>query len=272
MQFFKDFWFDFRKAEFNALLKLFNLSASEIYSTADGSYEHIDFDQTFLIVELPSDEIARKLCARSLLIKAIFEVWAQEPTVGAVVERVDIIPGMEDYYRIENTWSFQVDSLERKLSAEQKQHYRSLFTPILKFKGPVTIVKPSIELWLVLDFENNPKTDITLATSEVPSFVGRCLAKGGMRSEINHYDLKKRLYLGPTSLDETLALIMANISLVEAGTLCYDPFVGTASILIALSHFGAICSGGDIDPRVLRGDMYAGTVRQSCSHDSCIDN
>ena len=42
--------------------------------------------------------------------------------------------------------------------------------------------------------------------------------------------------------------------------LAYDPFVGTASILVALTQLGAVCMGSDIDPRVLRGEMHAGTT------------
>ncbi len=37
-----------------------------------------------------------------------------------------------------------------------------------------------------------------------------------------------------------------------------DPFVGTASILVGASHFGAHCTGFDIDMRVLKGNMHAG--------------
>lgn len=51
-------------------------------------------------------------------------------------------------------------------------------------------------------------------------------------------DLKKRLYLGPTSLDPSLAIIMANMAGVRRGHLAFDPFAGTASILVALAHFG----------------------------------
>lgn len=40
--------------------------------------------------------------------------------------------------------------------------------------------------------------------------------------------------------------------------LAYEPFVGTGSIVVALAHLGVFCVGSDIDPRVLRGDMYAG--------------
>lgn len=38
-----------------------------------------------------------------------------------------------------------------------------------------------------------------------------------------------------------------------------DPFVGTGSILVAASYHKSLCYGFDIDTRVLRGDMYAGT-------------
>lgn len=72
------------------------------------------------------------------------------------------------------------------------------------------------------------------------------------------YDLKKRNYIGPTSLDHYLAFIMSNLGHVKKGSLVFDPFVGTGSILVAMAHLGAICMGGDIDARVLRGEMHAG--------------
>lgn len=50
--------------------------------------------------------------------------------------------------------------------------------------------------------------------------------------ELKKYDLKARHYLGPTSLDPALALLMATVSGVQAGSLVLDPFVGTASILV----------------------------------------
>jgi tRNA (guanine10-N2)-methyltransferase len=76
------------------------------------------------------------------------------------------------------------------------------------------------------------------------------------------YDLKTRLYLGPTTLDHFLSFIMANMAGVTAGDLCLDPFVGTASLLVPLAHHGAFCMGTDIDVRVIRGMMYAGSNRK----------
>ena len=81
-----------------------------------------------------------------------------------------------------------------------------------------------------------------------------------LRQHIRKYDLKNRIYLGPTSLDHALAFLMANLALVRGGMMVLDPFVGTGSILVALGHFGAFCMGTDIDIRVLKGEMYAGTL------------
>lgn len=40
---------------------------------------------------------------------------------------------------------------------------------------------------------------------------------------------------------------------MKKNDLVYDPFAGTGSILIAASHYGAICFGGEIDYRVIKG-------------------
>eukprot|EP00894_Picocystis_sp_ML_P004471 jgi/Pico_ML_1/54988/g115.t1 len=45
--------------------------------------------------------------------------------------------------------------------------------------------------------------------------------------------LKDRKYLGPTSMDTEMSLIMANQGLVREKSWVYDPFVGTGSVLVA---------------------------------------
>ena len=39
---------------------------------------------------------------------------------------------------------------------------------------------------------------------------------------------------------------------VKKGDLVYDPFVGTGSILVAASYYGAVTLGSDIDARVVK--------------------
>jgi tRNA (guanine10-N2)-methyltransferase len=50
-------------------------------------------------------------------------------------------------------------------------------------------------------------------------------------------------------MDPELSLIMCNIARVKKGSLAYDPFVGTGSILVAAASLGATTWGADIDIR-----------------------
>jgi len=70
---------------------------------------------------------------------------------------------------------------------------------------------------------------------------------------VNQYDLKNRIYLGPTSTDHSLSFLMCNQGAAKEASLVLDPFVGSGSLLIPPSHYGALCFGGDLDPRVLHG-------------------
>ena len=83
-------------------------------------------------------------------------------------------------------------------------------------------------------------------------YLGRLIGKGS-RDLVNTYTLKKRQYIATTSMDSELALIGANLALAAPNKLFYDPFIGTGSLPIACSHFGALALGSDMDGRCLRG-------------------
>ncbi|GBG26092.1 tRNA guanine10-N2-methyltransferase-like [Hondaea fermentalgiana] len=83
-------------------------------------------------------------------------------------------------------------------------------------------------------------------------FIARAIATGS-RSLAESYTLKKRAFLGPTSMESTMSFIMANQAKVDAGQLVIDPFVGTGSLLVPCTVFGAVCQGGDIDFMLLQG-------------------
>ncbi|KRW99340.1 hypothetical protein PPERSA_02452 [Pseudocohnilembus persalinus] len=67
------------------------------------------------------------------------------------------------------------------------------------------------------------------------------------------FNLQDRAYLGPTSADYNLAFFMANQAQVEDGDMVFDPYVGTAGLLIPATYFGGFCYGTDIDSRVIHG-------------------
>lgn len=60
----------------------------------------------------------------------------------------------------------------------------------------------------------------------------------GQRELIQTHSLKKRHFIGNTSMDAQLALVMANQARVDHADVIYDPFVGSGSLFIAAAHFG----------------------------------
>jgi len=281
--YFFDEWNNFKVPELNSLLELFGASSEYLVAEEElGILEKgSSHEGPFLLLDLPNEEMARQLCSRSVLIRSIYQVWSYGNTVSECIQGVRaasiddrdglLVPWMSR----DKTWCVEVHGYCRALSQEQKGLIRQNFS-FLAFQGPVHLSNPLVTISVLLDFSPHVpppssnsggafgavvEDEEEMARPRVPCYCGRLLARGGMREELRKYDLKKRLYLGPTSLDHTLAMIMANLANAKRGSFAFDPFVGTASILIALSHFGAKCTGTDIDPRVLRGAMYAGAAR-----------
>ena len=54
-------------------------------------------------------------------------------------------------------------------------------------------------------------------------------------------------------MDHELAFIAVNMAQVREHDSVYDPFVGSASTLIAAAHFKAVTIGSDVDQRVISG-------------------
>ena len=138
-------------------------------------------------------------------------------------------------------------SLERQ--AEIRGHLKHL-----PFKGPVRCKDPDQTFWIIERHEA-AASGAVVSQDSAPTriYFGREVARSASRKLVSRCDLKKRPYLGPTSMDNELSLVMANMALVRRGSAVLDPFVGTGSILFACSNFGAVCFGTDIDVRVLRG-------------------
>ncbi|CDU26026.1 related to TRM11-Catalytic subunit of an adoMet-dependent tRNA [Sporisorium scitamineum] len=76
---------------------------------------------------------------------------------------------------------------------------------------------------------------------------------GLARDLIEKLNLKKRVYIGNTSMESEMSLLMASMALAGPGKLIYDPFAGTGSMLYASAVFGAMAFGSDIDGRPMRG-------------------
>lgn len=94
---------------------------------------------------------------------------------------------------------------------------------------------------------------------------------------MDHFSLKKRKYVGNTSMEAEISLLMANAGLCSENKLVYDPFVGTGSMLHTCAYFGAWVMGSDIDGRQIRGrkegteKSILGTAKQYGIEDKFLD-
>jgi len=65
---------------------------------------------------------------------------------------------------------------------------------------------------------------------------GHCLLQlaDGQRELITRLSLKRRKFIGNTSMDPQLSLYMTNQALVQPGDIVLDPFVGTGKLRFAV--------------------------------------
>ncbi|KAF3675005.1 hypothetical protein FXO37_06107 [Capsicum annuum] len=142
-----------------------------------------------------------------------------------------------------------------------------------KHLGRVSLKNPHHTFWLIEtgDYDSN---------NGLPPIAGRRIFFGreigaADRKLMPTYQLKSRNFLGPTAMDAEMAFLMANQAQAKAGRLVYDPFVGTGSILVAATHYGAITMGVDIDIRVVRDgrgpDVMSGATSSSQDSKSVVE-
>ncbi|XP_048135379.1 tRNA (guanine(10)-N2)-methyltransferase homolog isoform X2 [Rhodamnia argentea] len=248
---------DYRKPEVESLALMFGAFDSDDGGQDGGEHlewrlpEHHHPDSPFHFVDLPSEDVARDIANRSILVKGIYELWGEGNNYEELEDAIKDYPDERKlpYLSPESTFRITVDSFGKVISfQEQNERIQSL--AYIPFKGQVNLRNPDHKFWLM-------ETDDYGTNNGLPPvvqkriFFGREVG-GADRKLLPTYQLKSRTYLGPTAMDAEMAFLMANQAMVKPGKLVYDPFVGTGSILVAAAHFGAMTMGADIDIRVVR--------------------
>jgi len=198
---------------------------------------------------LPSAEAAARLVKRSILAKAVYEVWGNGSSYN---DLFDNVRGISEHlwasYKT-STFKFTFDSFQGTRSTAEQGKLIEKFK-FLGFEGKIRMKAPDLELCLAEEWKFD---SASMGIYEPQSIhLGRFLG-GSDRDAVFKYDLKKRKYICTTSMDSELALITANIALAAPGKLFYDPFVGSGSFPVACAHFGALAFGSDIVGRSIRG-------------------
>jgi tRNA (guanine10-N2)-methyltransferase len=227
------------------------------------------------------------ILARCTLIRSVVELWGLGLSIESCAENVkeyvkNAEMGKGALERVSDpsqSWKTTIHTLGSTHPRKEQDEMRALFA-FLEFKGKVQMVDPHNEFILIREVEMDamgsplfPKcysdSDMIKSNGNVRSplavYYGRILGDRSVkgRGGVNQYNLKRRAYLGPTSMDAELSFVMANLGQVEPGCHVMDPFVGTGSILLSCALKGAYCIGTDIDLRVLRGKGHDENVRSN---------
>ncbi|XP_024539201.1 tRNA (guanine(10)-N2)-methyltransferase homolog isoform X1 [Selaginella moellendorffii] len=265
---------DYRIPEVESLAKLFGCSGKLQWRQAPNHHP----DSPFYFVRLPSEDMARSIAKRSVLVKAIFEIWGEGSTYEELRAAVEAFPEEKKrpYLGTEVTFKIIVDTFGKVISSEEQIKLINSFD-FIPFQGRVQLRDPKEKFWFMETdgrvINNGMPAPLEPSVDGTRLFFGREIG-GADRSLVTKYALSTRKYLGPTAMDAEIACLMSNQALVDTGKFVYDPFVGTGSILVAAAHYGALTmvkkplfspflllfrlsyfdlsQGADIDLRVIR--------------------
>ena len=246
---------DFRRAEVQALADLAGCGAEVRWRAPHGDVEH----SPLWHVWLPSDAAAREICERSVLVKAFVELWGEGDGPDALCASIASFPAArkDPFLAPDTTFKVELEDFGWTEHGTRGDNWAPVvrrmdaLAPAVTFLGKARMKDPQHVFWSV---ETAREGQWKGLPSDIPprNYFGRVVAKGLGRACMKTYDLTKRRYLGPTSMDVEMGLIMCNMAHARPGGVVWDPFCGTGSILIAAAHFGAMTLGSDIDIRVIK--------------------
>lgn len=250
-------YLDFALAEFEALVKLAGvIDIDSIYrgdTTVNSSNSsscsvrrcRIVDDNVFVMVTLPSIDVIMYIASRSMLIKSIYQLWSHGDNYQQLLDRLhtsmfacdtlsssspsssssssvrSLISSVTD--DASASYSITVESYNGCIPQCQQQTIRSKID-FLAFKGTVRLSHPVHSLYIIFDYtsskSNREKSiDYSIEAEDTVCYLGSLVSSNCCTKDINRkYDLKRRVYVGPTSLDHTLAFILANIAGVTSSS------------------------------------------------------
>ncbi|XP_031619867.1 tRNA (guanine(10)-N2)-methyltransferase homolog [Contarinia nasturtii] len=247
---------NFRYAELQSLLNLYQIP----HRLPPNICEEIE--QPFQTIDLPSIECARQLVSRSVSIRCILEHWSSASNYESFHKDLrDFVAKNKEDANFQQLCksSFRITVETYSKTIQHKMKVDKIETlDYLPFEGDVKLKNPDFECCYIefygLDPNNAPAEPYNI-------YFGKWVADGN-RSLIHEISLKTRKFIGNTSMEPTLSLLMANQAQVKRGDIVFDPFVGTGSLLIAAAKCGGYVMGTDIDYLMLHGKTKPSRVSQ----------
>ena len=197
--------------------------------------------------------------AQCISCKAVFQVVGEGKTLMDCVTDVGRLTDHEILTLVPDTWSIKIKHLgtTKRLSPSDRRIQVEHFSEVLGVltQRRVDLEAPDTELWLLKDcrrleedHSNSPQQDTHYhwLLKRIKPKTQRSAHELALRS-----DVKKRAFIGTTTMPSDRALLLANLTQVTKGNVVLDPFCGSAGLLLASSLLGLKTVGGDLDVKTL---------------------
>jgi len=212
-----------------------------------------------VMLHLESEEHAKLILSRSVMVKYCCQLWVEGNSLEEFHNKLKQFPFSDISHLLSKKVSFkiEVESYMKKLGGKEKlEKVESVsYIPV---NGPVNLVNPDLTISYMEYFGSDHNN---LPDSPIKVMIGKKVGEG-QRERINKQSIKKRIFIGNTTMDPQLSLLMANLGKVSPGSLVLDPFVGTGSILLAAAEFGGSVLGSDLDFQTLHARTRPSRVGQ----------
>ncbi|KAH7914105.1 tRNA guanosine-2'-O-methyltransferase [Hygrophoropsis aurantiaca] len=209
----------------------------------------------FMILTLDQEEHTKLLAERCILIKSIYEFYAEGQTYKELHEQNKMAQSRWTQYVEDTSFKFTVDAFNYSIGQRRQREVIESFS-YMDFMGKIDMKHPEITLGCFEEYRDDrgePQSNRNKDGIFNHVYFGRLVAEGSARSLVGKFDVKKREYFGNTSMEAEISLLMANQAQASTSKLVYDPFVGTGSMAYTTAYFGAHVYGSDIDGRQMRG-------------------
>ncbi|KDQ21877.1 hypothetical protein BOTBODRAFT_99027 [Botryobasidium botryosum FD-172 SS1] len=239
---------EFRLPELQSISELYGFSVS-----LPTDPQEQNPSRPFMIVGLESEDHARLLAGRCILVRAVYELWARGTSYTQLHAMNASRKHIWESYQPGTSFKFNVSSVNHTIPQARQREVMENFS-YMAFQGPIDMKNPGIIMSCFEECKSIISSLIKRNDGDFKeAFFGKLVAEGSARSLISKFDVKKRVYFGNTSMESEVSLLMANQAQAGPGKIVYDPFAGTGSMLYTSAHFGAFVFGSDIDGRTMRG-------------------
>lgn len=241
----------FRLSEFLAVIDVLNVN---IRIAEKPSWWREEFDIFFLIFECDCMDSVKRIAQRCVLLRAVYILLACAPSIAEIEQRnatpsENLVIGEDENQCANGDYYYHVESIGKKYSDEARKALIEAIGGTIEHKGQVSWKSPAHRLYILI-FHTSPHEQEAIA------FFALLVAESARCSLLSKYDLRKRPYIGTTSMPPEESLVMANMCRIKPGEVVYDPFCGTGSLLVAAAHFGAHTFGSDADGRSIKAGSW----------------